>query len=686
MDNLTKERWLRIPFELRSRSQWCLAGEDKRPLKFNGLAASVTDPTTWTDFETACQFALERKCDIGYMQTADDPFTCIDIDVKDSSSPEALARYQSIIAQFDSYTEYSRSGRGYHVWVKGKTGKGRRRDGIEVYSQERFMICTGNVFHNRPIAEHQILLSNLLSQLSPEAATIDELWGDDTPDWSVASAATEDNGELGRLFKGDWEGWYPSQSEADLALVKLILPLTDSPRVCWLTFCLSKLGKREKAKRLDYARSTIASAMQHLVNDREAVRHGAAMAEGLFHKQSTNDSTSKGPASTLLRRLNINWEQYDDVEVPDIAEGLIADEEVTLLGGHGGVGKGFLALQAACAVALGEKFLNCPTRQSRVLYYSAEDGRKRLTRRIRRVLEMFEYSPELLRQNLCVLDASEVDPLYGESQETSVDGKRFVKTNGARIDFDNLRSMVEEFDPQLVIVDGASDTFDGNEIARREVRAFIKLLRQVHPHRNIAVLLIVHIDRASARGHSSNDDGYAGSAQWHNSCRRRLFLHHQVKKERDDDGEETVVSEKFVLRIMKNQDGPPAPDMELLRGEYGLWQLGVEFGGAFAPQTGTDYAATIVRLIGEYYGREQYMSASLAPQATTGVYETLKGDPEFPRGLSRKKTSSIIRDLKRDGVLVEEPYKRPNRTSGERWMVMRDPNQPFAQGAQSATG
>lgn len=36
-------------------------------------------------------------------------------------------------------------------------------------------------------------------------------------------------GELGRLFSGDWIGRYPSQSEADLALIKLLLPITDSP-------------------------------------------------------------------------------------------------------------------------------------------------------------------------------------------------------------------------------------------------------------------------------------------------------------------------------------------------------------------------------------------------------------------------------------------------------------------------
>jgi hypothetical protein len=606
------------------------------------------------------------------------------MDVKDGTTPDALKRYLSIVEQFDSYTEYSLSGRGFHVWVKGKIGDGKRRDGVEVYSQARFMICTGNVVRDRPIVEGQGLLSNMVTQMTCERASKIELWGDDTVDWSAATRAVEDGGELGRLFGGDWEGRYPSQSEADLALVRLLLPLTASPLECWRTFQQSKLGERKKARRSDYAERTVALALQHLANNAAQLQCGQTMAEGLLGQQSTTCPPEAAGGAALLDKLSIDWQNDEDVEVPDIIEGLVADEEVTLLGGHGGVGKGFLALQFACSVAVGEPVLGCSARPSRVLYYSAEDGRKRLTRRLRRVAETFDYDAIRLRQNLRVLDASEINPLYGERLEQSSDGKRFAKVLGPTVEFENLRQMVEAFDPQLVIIDGASDTFDGNEIARREVRAFIKMLRRVHPLRSIGVLLVVHIDRSSARGYSTNDDGYAGSAQWHNSSRRRLFLQHQIKKERGEDGEETILDEKFVLRVMKNQDGQTSPDMDLQRGEWGLWQLGVQLGGDFAPSDKPDYGTAIARLIGEYYDRGHFISASLAPNAPTGVYATLKGDPAFPSGLTKKRTNEVVRTLKREGILTEEPYKRPNRSSAERWMVLRDPESPFKSGAQSA--
>ena len=120
--------------------------------------------------------------------------------------------------------------------------------------------------------------------------------------------------------------------------------------------------------------------------------------------QTGGADRSARPCGTLpaqmLARLNVDWTDEEEDEVPDIVEGLVADEDVTLLGGHGGVGKSFLALQMACAVALGEPVLGCDTRQARVLYYSAEDGRKRLKRRLRRVTDTFDYDPEGLRGNL----------------------------------------------------------------------------------------------------------------------------------------------------------------------------------------------------------------------------------------------------------------------------------------------
>lgn len=194
--------WHRIPAGLRERPQWVLAGADKSPLTVNGGRASSTDPSTWASFDAVCAAAKPGQF-IGYVLSVDDPFTCIDLDVKDETALQVIEGYKNAITNFDSYTEHSRSGRGYHIWLQGKIGTGRRRHGVEVYSQERFIICTGNVVLDRPISARPSHLALLLQSLSPAPTDI-ELPPDDSsgvPGYAVAHEAFHDEGELGQLFR-----------------------------------------------------------------------------------------------------------------------------------------------------------------------------------------------------------------------------------------------------------------------------------------------------------------------------------------------------------------------------------------------------------------------------------------------------------------------------------------------------
>ena len=582
------------------------------------------------------------------------------IDLDDLSAEELQEASKLLIG----YVEISPSGKGLHAIGYGKSfaALGSNGTGCEAYSRARYFTVSSNTLHDRPptclagFVETRIapLHSNPLFKLpSPEQVgqmeprAISELRSalfhmrsDDYDLWIRMGHALR---ELGQVGRGLWMDW---SSTSDKFNAK------DASKK-W-----DKFNPRRTGYQAVFAEAQRQGWINPSSNAAQLPRIAAPASESGFE---------------LLERLCINWGASDGVEVPDLIADLAADEDVTLLGGHGGVGKSFLALQMACAVALGDEVLGHSARQSRVLYYSAEDGRKRLTRRLRSMEKQFGYDAEKLKSSLKVIDASEQEPLYGETTEPSSDGKRFVKLLGPRADFANLQKMVEAFDPQLVVIDGASDTFDGNEIVRREVRGFIKMLRRVHPARKVGVLLLVHIDRSSARGHASNDDGYAGSTAWHNSCRRRIFLQHEVKKSKDDSGEVIITEERFVLRVMKNQDGQPAPDMELLRDESGLWRLGIRIDVDALTGNGADHAATIARLIQGYYARGTYISTSLAPNAPTGAYATLKNDPQFPSGLSKKRTIELVRRLERDGILSKEPYQRANRGWAERWMVTREP-------------
>jgi hypothetical protein len=270
--------WGRIPVELRDRQQWLIASADaKGDLKVPTTVSadgklvhgSSTDPSCWMTFNDAARMAFERGLGIGYCVSPHDPFACVDLDVKGPhncddpskySTQQQLDRFWLITQAFDSYTELSQSGKGLHIWVRGVAQDGARHDGVEVYGQARFMVCTGNIVFDKPIAERQSLLDRLVGEIrahqgaarkgSVELDTQDEV---DTDDEIITRAATADNShKFNELYAGRWEQFgFPSQSEADLALLSMFTFYSRADEQCRRLFRGSQLGKRDKAQKDD---------------------------------------------------------------------------------------------------------------------------------------------------------------------------------------------------------------------------------------------------------------------------------------------------------------------------------------------------------------------------------------------------------------------------------------------------
>ncbi len=282
-------RWAQIPLELRQRPQWCYTFPDqdpkrvKAPRKAGNHLASVTSPSEWMTFEQACAQAHKVNGHVGYILTEDDEFSCIDLDVVDSStqlekgeaqdpskwtSQAQFDRFWQICQAFDSYTEASRSGKGLHVWIRGKIGKGLKRDGVELYSQERFIICTGKLILPKPVMPRQELLSMLAAEMRrgqdgkivelvelPEEISDEELINR-----AIGAGNAEKFNALCKCTSKDHtsgahgsytELGYPSQSEADLALMSIFTFYSRSNEQCRRLFRMTGLGQREKALKDD---------------------------------------------------------------------------------------------------------------------------------------------------------------------------------------------------------------------------------------------------------------------------------------------------------------------------------------------------------------------------------------------------------------------------------------------------
>ncbi len=281
-----------IPAELKTLRQWVNWRYDvvdgkttKVPYNANtGHKASVTDPSTWATFDRAVGQANKFE-GIGFVLSKDDPFCIIDLDNKPSNpaSEEQLARHTKIYETFQSYTETSISGTGVHIIVRGTIPAGVNRDHVEVYSSDRYMVCTGNVLRDLPILDFQETLDVLYGEMkTPDAESIELIDRESllTDQELVDMAMNAVNGEkFNSLCAGNIEG-YIGPSEADLALLSIIAYYSPDNKQVRRIFRMSALGKRAKATKNDtYLNFTLQHirAQQPAPIDEEQMRANAAI-------------------------------------------------------------------------------------------------------------------------------------------------------------------------------------------------------------------------------------------------------------------------------------------------------------------------------------------------------------------------------------------------------------------------
>lgn len=368
--------WANIPEELKERAQWVVADKNKTPYQCNGRKASPTDPSTWTDFNTACAYAKQHHFNIGYVLSANDPFTCIDLDIKTDTPQEQFDRASSIIKTFNSYTEYSQSGKGFHIWVYGNIGKGLRRDNVEIYSQERFIVCTGNTLKSEPIKYKKDILDNMVSQLQDEKEKFEPL--PDRPEIETDDSIMEKAWNAGNKEKfqalwfadldNDSEAIGLDHSQADLSLIQMLAFYTNNNDQLIRLWHKSNLGKRKKAKREDYIESTIRKARQNQAHDEYEAQIGKKIADNLLARYNAQKpiGINKFIPTNLLDVMNrppMEW----------FVQGVLPKKGLATIYGLPATGKSFLMLDLLFAICKGEEWFGMKTKQSKVAYINLED-------------------------------------------------------------------------------------------------------------------------------------------------------------------------------------------------------------------------------------------------------------------------------------------------------------------------
>lgn len=337
---------------------------------------------------------------------------------------------------------------------------------------------------------------------------------------------------------------------------------------------------------------------------------------------------------------------------------------VTVLSGHGGVGKSLIAGMLTVRIGVGGDLFGVPVQRQRVAFFSGEDGADLLRHRLLWICQGLGVDPAELDGWVHILDATEGDPTL--FAEMTLDGRRVGTTTAT---YGALARYLDEHDIGMLVLDNMSDTFDANEIERPKVRAFMRALMQLRKDRCLTVLLLAHVDKGTARGERIGSESYSGSTALHNSARSRIFVW------KDKDG-------ALVIEHQKHNLGPLQQPLRLDWPVGGLPQAQAAPNGYVQAIAATADLKALLRLIAEFHGRGEYVAT--AQNSSASAPRLLAGERGYPKARKSSEVQAMLRDAERDGLLLRVKYRGQDRHERERWELTGPGQALIGQSAGSA--
>jgi putative DNA primase/helicase len=262
-----------VPEVLKQADRWCVWRREptkegkltKKPLQAAkpAIGLSKTTPSQWRPFNTALK-AYESHSNVdGLGFVTGGGFVALDFDeCADDVTRELKPDVAEVVRKLNSYAEYSPSGRGVRVFVRGELpGENvtSKAAGYELYAEGAYVTVTGAQLVGTPlvVADGGELLAELYAKAkqaqaddkerrqaekkakkaaSPEMAAIgsDRKAVQSPSRLPIPSAGRTDDevlelvrrsaggAQFDKLWSGQWEGDYPTQSEAELGLANYL--------------------------------------------------------------------------------------------------------------------------------------------------------------------------------------------------------------------------------------------------------------------------------------------------------------------------------------------------------------------------------------------------------------------------------------------------------------------------------
>jgi primase-polymerase (primpol)-like protein len=232
-----------IPHTLRTPKQWVFWRYQERDGKKTKVPyqpdahrlrlARTNDPVTWGSFEDALRACAAHGGEgLGFVFAKGGGIVGVDLDWKAWPSEGIPGEAVAIVGRLPSYAEYSPSGRGVHILLRGKLppSVGHKRvlaPGVEleVYEHTRFFTVTGQHYQGSPqeLRDCQAELESLCAELFTSAAappipTVVRQVDLGDSELLERMFAARNGREVKQLWDGDAGQYGGDRSRADLAL------------------------------------------------------------------------------------------------------------------------------------------------------------------------------------------------------------------------------------------------------------------------------------------------------------------------------------------------------------------------------------------------------------------------------------------------------------------------------------
>lgn len=288
-----------IPDELKRQNIWLVAAhqtdstmQGKAPhTDVNGklVLCDYNDKNNLMPFSIANTYANKFGYAIGIVLNGEFDYCVTDLDIKGEHHMHRLDNFKQIMSSFgDTYIEQSVGGMGFHIISKCERMISRNAQdlGIEVYSYKRFIVLTGNIVSAIKDKEGNIeiektyefvtdnqLTNDVLKRLKPRIEYRNELIdnlleslslnGDTNYELSEVAEEKSDDDVISDIMESAWMETflkltmisestnvsilgYPSASEADMALIGILVHFTPSNEQIRRIFRMYPLSFRDK--------------------------------------------------------------------------------------------------------------------------------------------------------------------------------------------------------------------------------------------------------------------------------------------------------------------------------------------------------------------------------------------------------------------------------------------------------